>query len=600
MSFLFRDVPLISASVAGRASGRTHRRVSNVRSYCRLPQSTRSCRGSVRWSWLVAIALLVVFAGQAYLAARQDSVTIDEFVHVPVGLYTLYNRDFSIDPINPPWARALAALPLLADPPAFAPEPGAPHWGMGYELMRRNAESYQAIFVRARSAVIVMALLLGLVVFAWARELYDDRAAWVALALFAFSPNLLAHGHLVTLDLAGALGFVGSCYTAWRLIDKPGVGRALLVGVVMGLATLLKLSGFVLVAAIVGALLFRVVANGRAVADRYGLIEALGHVVAMGVAAIVTVNVGYGFDGTFAPLSGAKLDPKGVLFAVAESAPWLRLPLPEPFINGVDMVLNVGKAREPSYFLAGELSSEGWWYYHLAAFVLKSPLLVVFGAVFAMGTWTIGQSRGRYAECLFVPIVVIFASNALFNSLQIGVRHVLPAYPLFFIAMSPWVAAAASSWRDSIAHTVRAGVVVLLGVWMLWGTLSVAPRYLQYFSPLAGGADGGHRYLIDSNIDWGQDLLRLADYVEENSLDGVYLAYFGRVDPRVYGIPFVPLEKDLPQRGKAVVSATFLMGRPYFWYRSGRMGWVPAETYAWMRGKEPIDRVGSMFVYDLE
>jgi hypothetical protein len=83
-----------------------------------------------------------------------------------------------------------------------------------------------------------------------------------------------------------------------------------------------------------------------------------------------------------------------------------------------------------------------------------------------------------------------------------------------------------------------------------------------------------------------------------NEIDSVALAYFGRVHPGVYGIKFTPLERGV-SRGKAVVSATFLMGRPYFWYLGGRLRWVPSRTYEWLRGHKPVARVGSMFVYDL-
>jgi len=135
-------------------------------------------------------------------------------------------------------------------------------------------------------------------------------------------------------------------------------------------------------------------------------------------------------------------------------------------------------------------------------------------------------------------------------------------------------------------------------LWTATGTLQVSPRYLQFFNEAAGGDENGHRMLIDSNIDWGQDLIRLREYLVENNIEGVALAYFGRVHPAVYGIKFTALERGV-SHGKAVVSASFLMGRPYFWYRGGKMGWVPARTYEWLRAHKPVARVGSMFVFDL-
>src|SRR5512134_479936 len=103
---------------------------------------------SSRFAAWAAAALLAIFALQASVAARRDSVTIDEFAHLPVGLYALYTGDLSLDPINPPHTRMLAALPLLLDPPAFDPTPGMAHWSMGYLLMQRNEADYQSLFVR--------------------------------------------------------------------------------------------------------------------------------------------------------------------------------------------------------------------------------------------------------------------------------------------------------------------------------------------------------------------------------------------------------------------------------------------------------------------
>jgi hypothetical protein len=241
---------------------------------------------------------------------------------------------------------------------------------------------------------------------------------------------------------------------------------------------------------------------------------------------------------------------------------------------------------------------------------------VLLASVLAIAAWAAGRSAGRRDYAVFVPVVLLFAANSAFNSLYIGERHVLAAYPLLFIAVAPWIARAFSQAPAAVrllgatdagaahplpsrAHAlVPAAVATLLLVWNVAGTLAVSPRYLQYFNEAAGGPERGHRVLVDSNIDWGQDLLRLRDYMQENHVDSVALAYFGRVDPAVYGIRYTPLDRGV-SRGKAVVSASFLMGRPYFWILGGRQRWVPARTYEWLQGYKPVARAGSMFVFDL-
>jgi hypothetical protein len=548
--------------------------------------------------WAGIAVLLATFALQAGIAARRDSVTVDEFVHLPLGLYNLYTGDFSDDPINPPLSRMIAALPLLFDPPAFHAETKDAHWTMGYRFMAANADRYQAIYVRARAMVIFVALVLGLVVFRWAYELAGWQAGLAALGIFAFTPELLAHGHLVTLDLCGTLGFTTTCYATWRWLGRPTPMASVVTGAALGLATLLKLSGFVLVGALASCVVAHLITGGPS-ARRGGLSRWAGLLALVGLSALGMINLGYGFDGFMAPLAEAALDREGPLHAAAVASPWLRLPLPRPFIEGVDMVMNVGQQPDPAFFFAGELSARGWWYYHLAAFALKAPIPFVALSALSVGYWLLGRGYGARSFCLFLPVLVIFASNALVNSLQIGVRHVLPVFPLLVVAGAPLASAAFATRARAGWQRLPAIVAGIGALWLVAGTVAVAPRYLQYFNELAGGPEGGHHMLVDSNVDWGQDLIRLREYMDAEGLDRINLAYFGRVDPRVYGISFAPLE---PGRslGPTAVSATFLMGRPYFWYLGGGMRWVKPGTYTWLQRATPVARVGAMFIYDLD
>jgi 4-amino-4-deoxy-L-arabinose transferase-like glycosyltransferase len=548
-----------------------------------------------RWGTRVGIAfLLAAFAAQAWLAALRDSVTIDEFVHLPVGIHALQTGDLSLDPINPPHTRMLAALPVLPLSPRFAPPPGATDWELGYHLMQANAARYHELFLPARAAIIALTLLLGALVALWARELYGPASGLVAAFLFAFSPALLAHGHLVTLDASGALGFTATAWATWRLIERASLPAALVTGAALGIATLLKLSGFVLVAAVLAVVAVRALHERDRSWRRWAGLLA----VAL-LAAILVINAGYGFAGTFAPLAQARLEEGGALAQLRDAAPWVRLPLPIFFIDGVDMVMNTGKRNAPAFFLAGKLSNQGWWYYHLAAFALKTSLPVLLLTLGCIAQVLLrGGGMGRREYALWIPIFLIFLSNALFNSLQIGVRHVLAAYPLLFVVLSPRVAFLLSGWTRGGSAKLLAAAAALLLAWHAAGTLAVAPRYLQFFNELAGGAQGGHRWLIDSNLDWGQDLIRLREYLQREQIDSVNLAYFGRVNPALYGIRFRPLEKD--SHGIAVISASFLMGRPYLWYQGGRLRRLPPQTFAWLRDHQPIARVGSMFVYRLD
>ena len=546
--------------------------------------------------------LLAIFFVQAYIGAKRDSVTIDEFEHLPVGLYALHTNDFSMDPINPPLLGMIAAIPLLIVEPEFPyqtyNDPG--HWGLGYLFMKHNVESYHDFFIYGRVMVILLAVVLGWLVFLWACRFYGWQAGIIALFLFSFSPSMLAHSHLVTLDLAGALGFTASMVATWLLLERPIYKRAILVGITMGIATLMKLSGVVLITAVFGSVIIRVIFE-RAKDDCPTIKNWLGLLVTVTVACLLVVNAGYFFQGVFLPLGQANFIQGGLLSSIAERLHFLGLPLPLPFLEGIDKVLNIGKGREPSYFFAGELSSEGWWYYHIAAFAFKTPLPLLILSAISLVLWVFRRSSGKRDYCLFMPIILLFASNALFNSMYIGVRHILPVYPLLFISVSPLLRAGLSGLfvrRNNFLGIAKGILSVIFLAWFIYGSLAVAPRYVQYFNEVAGGPYRGHKLLIDSNVDWGQDLIRLREYMDEKVYEYVNLAYFGRVHPAIYDIPFVPIEGAKVQ-GPVVISASFLMGRPYFWYKGGRMQWIPANTYNWLQEHEPVDRVGAMFVYNL-
>ena len=548
---------------------------------------------------VLAVLLLLAFGFQACLAARSDSATIDEFGHLPTGLYFWKTWDFRPDPMNAPLSRLVAAAPLLFLDPVFTPAAGTPYWALGEMFMRENATRYHELFEWARASTVLLGIGLGIAVGLWADRLHGKSAGLVALFLFCFSPCMLAHGHLATLDVPGSLGFLLAVCATWRFLERPTARAAALCGGSIAIATLLKLSGAILVflLPIVVAISARQERDdpGRPPARRWITLLALSGAAFLGV-----LNLGYGFQGSLAALGDGTWSPGGRLQGLAAAAPWIRLPLPGPFLEGVDQIMSVGLNRQPQFFLAGDLSSEGWWYYHLAAFALKTPIPLLLALLMAMGSWAAGSRRGRRTYCLHLAIVLIFLFNSLFNSLDIGVRHVLPVYPLAFIVASPLFAAPlnAVAVHRSRGTIVRATFAAAGLLWFGAASLSVAPRYLQYFNEAAGGPSRGHRLLIDSNLDWGQDLLRLGDFMEAHGIGTIQLAYFGRVEPRVYGIAWEPLDRER-SHGWTAVSASFLMGRPYYWHYEGEIRWTPPDAYTWLQDRTPVGRAGSMFIYNL-
>lgn len=293
-------------------------------------------------------------------------------------------------------------------------------------------------------------------------------------------------------------------------------------------------------------------------------------------------------------------------FRVGWVAGW-PTPVPAPdFLDGLLGQLSHASATGHPAFLMGQRSDKGWWYYFPVAFALKTPL----GALIAMGFALLSNAwrRFRHAEWPLLLIPALYMGISLWSVLNIGYRHLLPMLPFLWVyvgRVGPLLSEATSGSRRRWL-TVGAAVI---GLWLAAGTLGVAPDYLAYFSELAGGPDGGWRYLVDSNLDWGQDLPGLKAYLDGRLGARVYLSWFGSTYPYLYGLdlqyrllpshfsypyssdaaqsPYNPLH---PEPALYAISATNLQG----------VGLAEGDLFAPFRELSPVARIGhSIMVYDL-
>lgn len=417
----------------------------------------------------------------------------------------------------------------------------ADQWVFGFELIngprgraeRRNPAS---VLVPARLAMLLWGAVLGLVVFAWAREMWGAEGGLLALFLYALSPTMLAHSRLVTTDMPVALGFMLTLWCFWRYLQQPDWRRGLWVGLALAFALLVKFSALLLlpILALISVVWSR---WPRERWERYARGRATTWVL-LGAAAIGWAGIwaGYGFRYLASPDEQYQLDWEvidldrgGLQWRAIENLLGFRL-LPQGYIYGLAYFLG-GAARRLGY-LNGEESLVGWWYYFPETFLLKTPpvLLLLLVLVLAIGVW---RTRGRSFDAWYLAIpVLVYMAVSMASRLNIGHRHLTAIYPLLFVGVggSMWLLRP-GRWRSALVAVAVAGYA---------GSFAAAtPGYLSYFNALAGGSSGGWRYLLDSNIDWGQDLARLPAVMEREGIDRVHLAYFGTGDPRAYGFEWV-------------------------------------------------------------
>jgi hypothetical protein len=536
-----------------------------------------------RWrsvSWIAA----GIFAVLALDAARVETPTVDEFAHVPAGLAYWEHGRFDLYARNTPPFKQVMALPLLLGG-AHAPEPDVPRfsgwgpWAYGAAFQEANGERYLGWFWFARTFPVVAVLLTGALLNLWAQRLFHARAAAIATSLFFLSPTVLAHGHLATTDAACMFTLFA---TAWLLrwaCAAPSPLRMAAVGVAWGIALLVKFTAVLLAPAV----LVLVILHRRA-AWRRGLLD----LATISAVALVCVNAGMGFRGSFQPL-GDFVFASNLANTTQRVLPaGLPVPVPEAYAVGFDAQLRDTESGELGSYLLGSWSQRGRWHHGPVALAVKTPLPIL--ALWLASPWFLRRHPLARAELWHVlaPLISLAVLLLAFNRLGIGVRHLLPTLPFLFLL-------SASVWPRRKGWKLPAGLLAYALLTAAW----IHPSHLGFFNGFAGGPRSGHRVLADSDLDWGQDLYQLPAALEALSPDGpIYLLYFGHVDPALYGIDHrvVP---DEPVEGVVAVSANYWLGAEYpVTAPDGGMRRIRRGHLDWLRGREPVARAGSIWIFD--
>jgi Dolichyl-phosphate-mannose-protein mannosyltransferase len=576
---------------------------------------------------IAGLLLLAAFAGLCAHGLRWDSPTVDEFAHLPAGYYYLKTGNFELYDLNPPLPRVLSALPLLAlqpriDTGARLRDDGWYPWVFATDFMRRNRERFDRIFLFGRLPVVALGLALGLLVWHWARRLYGEEAGLVALAGCAFCPSLIAHAHLATTDVAFALAAAGALYLAQRWLERPRLPALLAAGAALGLAQLTKFSAVLLypillllaVAALVRGERFPLrlpgpVARGLEEADgerpdvaggrgrRARAVElawSLASLAVLGLVSLVVLDAGYLFQGVGAAVGGFHFRSRLMQGLAAALPAGLRLPLPAPYVHGFDSIQLINEQGEFPTWFCGRWLPQGTWLYYPVTLLLKTPLPLLaawLAAPFARPPrLPEGAGRRRHEEFLWLPALVLLAAFSLGSKVSYGIRYLLPIVPLACVYSGRLV-----PWVRTRGRALRGVALALLLIYPV-SALLATPDTIAYFNPLAVG--GGDRYLLDSNLDWGQGLKRLRAFLDREHLPGIALAYFGHVDPSIYGIRWRFPDPNHP--GPAVVSANFVHGYPYVTNVRGHLVPIPAGAFSWIaRYPRRADLGGGLYLYEI-
>jgi tetratricopeptide (TPR) repeat protein len=552
----------------------------------------------------------------------RQSPTIDEPIHLLAGYSYLQWGDFRINPEHPPLVKIWAALPLMMfsinDPRPFSlywnqileTEPGGPVYPLAQDMfyVRNDAAT---LFFYAKMQMLVVSVILAVFVYVWSRQIFGIKAAIVALFLYGLDPNILAHSAIIHTDLPFAACFFISAYFFWRALTDLTWSNLLLASLVFGLAAITKHSFIALapVWLILGLIKvftadphhYSLAGGGLASSRKQKAVLVSAIFFCAVIAAYISVWASYGFRFNAVPGGEASLfmtsgprAQKTIAEVIQAFVVDHRL-FPEAMISGYLYNLKIWKH---SAYLLGEISPDGFWTYFPVAFAVKTPLPTVLLSALSVGLVLFKKRSAAYAWLIVPPLV--YFTLAILSRFNLGVRHLLPVYPFLFVLIGGTVAAL---WSEG--SRVKRGALLSLGLWYLWSSLAAYPHYLAYFNELVGGSKHGHRTLLDSNLDWGQDLKGLKKWLDENAVKKIQLFYFGTAAPKYYGIDdFYSTETlfgeaiaarrqiNLPEH--LAISVNFLYGGELFLPKE----WV--ELVASYRLGQPVATIGySIMVYKL-
>lgn len=497
------------------------------------PRRFERLRRHRRALFVVAVVLLLAQMAFAMVStAIEQTPTIDEPVYVGTAAVYVQRHDLRYNPEHPPLGKLIIGSGLLFARPHLDPAFQGDQTELGRHLLYESGNDPWRVMLWARLPVIVLTLLFGLVVLAFARELVGRVGASVALALYAFSPDVIAHGSLATLDVPASGFLLTSVWLVWRARRRPLL-YVPLSGMALGAAVATKMS---MLPAVPLLLLLTVLSVWHArrpapttmpPSDRRAKVRLLG-LGAAAAAGTALVAVAVVWATYLAVDPRLRWTPPADLPAVHGLRALVidGLPVPQPYRDGMRVQFGFENTVWAG-FLFGRLYRGSLWYYLPAALLVKTPL--------GMATlWTAGSGallavrRLRpAAPYLLLPPALLLAT-AMTGSRDLGVRYAL-FMPVFLAVAAGCVVVVRRRW----AGIATAALVLFVGV----SSLLTYPYYLPYSNEAFGGPEKTYLRLHDSNVDWGQDLGRLADRLERNHpREKVWLVYKGAGVPSAYGI----------------------------------------------------------------
>jgi hypothetical protein len=518
------------------------------------------------WTFIILLAVASARIASTYTVFNH---TVDEPGHVACGMEWLQKGTFHFETQHPPLARAAAALGLYL---AGGRSAGQDAKDMEGALILYSGGKYDRNLALARLGILPFFWIGAAAVFLWARKTFGPLHAAAAVFFFTFLPAILANAGLATTDMALAAFVAAAFFAGLCWFEKPTLSRAAGFGALGGLAVISKFSAIPFLACAFVAAALWAIWSVRPGAGELGKMapKRAATLLAAAVAGMLVIWAGYRFSFGYSPFLN------------------MNVPAPE-FFTGIHDVLKHNELGHTSY-LAGQRSASGFWYFYPVALAVKTPLpflaLLLIGGYLCMrrknGSDTAAVQPWAGMPAAFAAGILIFAM--FFSHINIGTRHVLPVYAAF----SVMAAAGTVRLLDRIGKVAWAPYAA--GGLMIWfgaTSLLAHPDYVPYFNFLAGPEP--EKVLVDSDLDWGQDMKRLGRRLNELGAKQVafnpfIIAYL----EAVHGFPHIErMDPETPSIGWNAASVTMM--------KANRLGLEDQEPnlQLWTERIPPTEKIGN-------
>jgi hypothetical protein len=511
----------------------------------------------------IIVALLIYSALQIY-CIHQLSINQDE------GLFAAYGTSVLKGERNKDVKLFDSKLPITA----LNMMPRAVEQAIHPQLKRSWPESTIDI-IRGRYVSLLVSILLGLLIFKWASELFDRRSAIVVFLLYLICPNFLAHGIFVSSDIYACLFITAAFYYLWKFCNTGQFRSFLWMSVAVALGQISKFSLFHLFILVPLTFIIFYFCNRQEDNRRFNLSKTAGYILLFLFVNWIIISASHLFFQVFLPIKeySFRTDAfRSLQQFIAAVAPGFPVPLPSSYINSMDAAMyfdslgggEPGSLNGPSFIL-GKSARDGFWYYYFVVILFKVPIATLLIWIGSLGLSLKNYSRSRFTRndlFLLLPVVYFLVYMNFFYKTQLGIRHIMVIFPFLFL-----LAAYLVKW---LFETNRKLILYALMIYAFVSVFSYFPHFLPYTNEFLWNKKLVYRKISDTNITYGEGKKFLDNWMKKN--------------------PGAVFQPDSPVTGKVVIDGGYL----------NNLHIQAMHKFDWIRSLEPVDHIHSQYlVFDV-